>query len=422
MKKRIYLLFIPLIIPAITLVYFSEVQFLLAFALIAGILSLGLMGVIWGAGRLACANRTLLLMIFRPGLYLSVIALVVITILQAIMAMVLVYFLEIEILGYVKILHILGIGAGAVFGAVAVIRATIRSLKKTSTPIAGKIISEQHGPTLWTFVKGLAESMGVTPPNHILAGFEPTYFVTEAAICCLNGNIKGRTLYLSVPLCRVLSVEELKAIIYHELGHFKGKDTQYSKRFYPIYKGTAESLFAIKTEIETGSLALYPAYYLLSYFYESFELAERKISRERELAADQISAQMGGPRNFSTALLKIYISAKCWTSFFFLLYDKLFTGERYQNISMMFAELMREDVNESTLEDLDKQKISHPTDSHPPLNERLHAIGASVSEVSDTITLNVPFEAQAISLIDGYEELEEELTGYEYEKLQRFHF
>lgn len=59
----------------------------------------------------------------------------------------------------------------------------------------------------------------------LVVGLTPTFFVTEADVHCIGGTVTGRTMYLSVPLCRILTVEELSAVIAHELGHFRGEDT-----------------------------------------------------------------------------------------------------------------------------------------------------------------------------------------------------
>jgi Zn-dependent protease with chaperone function len=57
-------------------------------------------------------------------------------------------------------------------------------------------------------------------------------------------------LYCSLPLCRILSGSEVSAVIDHELGHFKGLDTNFSESFYPIYCGTASAIGALLDHFE----------------------------------------------------------------------------------------------------------------------------------------------------------------------------
>src|SRR5207253_136023 len=102
----------------------------------------------------------------------------------------------------------------------------------------------QTEPRLWSFVADAAQSAGVAPPEHLVLGLEPNFYVTEAHVQCLDGELHGRTMYLSIPLARIFSQQELRAVLGHELGHYKGDDTVFSQKFYPIYRGTLDSLTA----------------------------------------------------------------------------------------------------------------------------------------------------------------------------------
>jgi Zn-dependent protease with chaperone function len=51
-------------------------------------------------------------------------------------------------------------------------------------------------------------------------------------------------------------VQELSAVIVHELGHFKGADTAFSLHFYSIYRGTFDSLQGV-SEPGNGGLCMH---------------------------------------------------------------------------------------------------------------------------------------------------------------------
>jgi Zn-dependent protease with chaperone function len=284
-----------------------------------------------------------------------------------------------------------------------------------------------------------------------VVGLNPTFFVTEAQVHCLAPWewLRGRTLYVSLPLCRILTHTELQAVISHELGHFQGSDTRFSQRFYPLYRGTEAALTALAS---TGSvldtvvdlvkgwvvffalwglvwwlggntvtwrfavffplqgLAISPAWSLLWFFYQIFTRAERTVSRERELAADQRAVHVTGTRSLATALVKLSLFADVW--------DQLrHTLPPPRNLSALFATTVQATTRQRILDrfavlgtEERERAWTHPTDSHPPLAQRLQALGVSEAEAAALVLDLAPAEP-AIQLIPDYHRLEEVLTA-----------
>lgn len=199
------------------------------------------------------------------------------------------------------------VGLGAAACMILLIRAIILMLRKPPTLVVGRMVSEQRGPFLWKYIRDLAGKIQALPPENIVVGFDNNFFVIDAAVKCFSGVLKGRTLYLSLPFCRILSETELRAIVGHELGHFKGDDTRFSRRFAPIYRGAIEALSTLQQNISESitSLAMMPAVSVLSYFFESFATAKNEIGRDRELAADKIGAELSSSGTMASALVKV---------------------------------------------------------------------------------------------------------------------
>jgi hypothetical protein len=85
-----------------------------------------------------------------------------------------------------------------------------------------QVTAAMAGPELDVLVKRVqrvAEQLGVVAPDHIIVGIEPNVFVTAAPVRLRgNGELRdGTTLYLPVPLLRVLSASELDALLAREL-------------------------------------------------------------------------------------------------------------------------------------------------------------------------------------------------------------
>ena len=85
---------------------------------------------------------------------------------------------------------------------------------------------------------GSALSINLLNLGNIVVGIEPNFYATAADVVgCGDTTLKGETLYLSLSLMRLFNKSELKAVIGHELGHFSAKDTEYSSKFAPVYRG-----------------------------------------------------------------------------------------------------------------------------------------------------------------------------------------
>jgi Zn-dependent protease with chaperone function len=250
--------------------------------------------------------------------------------------------------------------------------------------------------------------------------------VTEADVLCLDGELTGRTMYISAPLCRIITLEEFSGIIAHELGHFKGADTKFSLGFYPIYRGAIDSLHNV-AELAFGegqALTLIPAICMLAFFIECFSEAENRISRERELAADAVAAEAVGAKNIATALVKIVAFSGLWNRLAVLMKDSLQKGtiivggeqhdaqRFFSNVSNVFAYVVEKNAEPDALQGLDTNTISHPTDSHPPLSARLAALRITLAEVGPDALKICPMPASS-TVIDGLEELEVRLSTVE---------
>lgn len=396
---------------------YSYVQFLQnasAFAFVAG---LALLLAIFLGARLASTNRTLLLTVFSPGIKVVLLALFGLILVQGAIATYGAYIVESTAIHRVHFVLIGGIGLGALLGAVAMIKAGFSISKRASTSVLGKSISEATEPVLWRLVKDTATRLGATPPKNIIIGLEPNFYVTSADVVVYPSASKqsDETLYLSLPLMRILSTEELTAVIGHELGHFRGEDTKFSLCFYPIYAGTAQALTALegRSENKAGRLALLPAFAILSFFMEQFAKAERTLGRNRELEADKAGASVASGRALATSLLKIGAFAPLWGSIRTAIVEALNQGKAYTNVSALYADVAASSGKPELLEEVAATATTHPTDTHPPTAARIQAMGLSVAELKqDALTINA--DTSSANLLTHLTEIEEELTDLEH--------
>lgn len=377
-------------------------------AMAAGLLLLLLIKL---AGILTRGSRTLLVLAFVPGLYFTTLVLVGVILVHAAIAIGIIYYLTAVFFGIIPIGILFAIGLGAALGMFAMARATLSVVRRSQTYVVGSELSREAAPLLWSHVESLAMKIGALHPQHIIVGLDPNFFVTEAKVVCLSGNISGRTLYCSLPLCRILSKGEMSAVVGHELGHYKGKDTKFSRRFYPVYRGTTEAIASLNAAGGEGlhALALIPAMAVLGYFLRCFSLAEHRLGRERELAADKVGAEVTDGSTMATALVKVHAFTAYWGTLQEAVVATLKQGNIFVNASKTYAETCVQNSGPSVLQGIADRHLSHPTDTHPSLEARLKNLQTTLQEVT-AAALNLPPADCAVEYVTNYEAKEEEIS------------
>ena len=375
-----------------------------------------------GSGLGGRFNRFLLLGVFRIGLWLTQISVALLVVANAALAIMTIYWAESWFIGrvHVGLIGVLGLVCG-----LAALRIAIGSFKfsrKVQARVFGKRLGRVDYPGTWNFIETIAKEAGTRPPDHIVVGLDPTFFVTEAPVICIDGTLNGRTLFLSLPFCRVLHRKELASIVGHEFGHFVGMDTTFSRWFFPIYRGATDTVQTLTSNMGSESNALQsltfmPPLFVMSFFLSSFARIENEISRERELAADKLGALIAGSDSMISSLIKVHAYAKIWDYTQDQMKEALQEGKVLTNASAHFAAVAGVLPDDVFKKDLDKAHPIHPTDTHPSLSRRLQSLGADLNIVLSKPLKKVEDNDRAVILIENFETLESELSELEHYKM-----
>lgn len=399
---------------------YQNVQLLKIVSVYTLIVGLTLLLLIYIAARLASSNRTLLLHLFSPGINAVLFTLFGLIIVQGAIATYGAYIFEVTATHRVHYFLIGGIGIGALLGAFAMINAGLSISQRVSISVIGKAVTVEEQPHLWEFVKAIAGKLNASVPKNIVLGLEPNFYATSAEVTVYPEGLKknDETLYLSLPLMRIFSKQELAAVIGHELGHFRGEDTKFSLRFYPIYVGTSQALAVLDKHGDKGSrsLALLPAIAILSFFMEQFAQAERSIGRTRELEADKAGALVSSTKAIATSLLKVSSFASLWDSVRSSMIDALNQGKAYRNVSVIYAEIAASYAKPELVDNIKEIAISHPTDTHPPTSFRIQELGIPIQELRDEAFV-IDLDKNSATLIIDAVIIEEYLTDIEHRVL-----
>jgi Zn-dependent protease with chaperone function/uncharacterized tellurite resistance protein B-like protein len=365
------------------------------------------------------SNRMLLSFVF-PGLsFLGLVLVALIVTAQIGIIALTAYFAEAFWLGQVHTTVLLGFAAiGALLG-LGILWRTVRMFRPVVGGVIGVPFSPIEQPRLALMVQQIAKATKGRMPDNIILGLDPNFFATTAPMHTPTSRrlLTGQTLYLSLPLMRVLSLDEVKAVVGHELAHFSGADTIYSKQFAPIYRGLEEAALAADEhkKFDKNPL-LMPARLFLRFMMDSFARNAAKANRARELRADSIGATASSPADLGYALIKCGILSHLWHREMDDTLQDIARGKFRRNMSASFEDKLRFDVEPEKLPPLVAFSLgdhtSHPTDSHPATNDRLEGLGLNIADVTSEQRVMERFFAAkpARMALDNMENVEEILT------------
>ena len=277
------------------------------------------------------------------------------------------------------LLPILGIGC------YICLQAAILTLRSRGSADLATIASPSEHPGLWALAEQSADAVGAAPPDNIIVGMSANFYVTESPILLFGQSavVKGRTLYVSAPLLRLMSEMEIKAVLAHEFAHFTGRDTTYSTQIAPVYASLTNGISAIKSEMSWGLKGLVLALPLViaTSYHWLFRILDSAISRRRELRCDEIASQVFGKDHIGAGLIKVVgygtlLSENIDGHFITLLNE----NRTYRNYPEWFTQFIADESVYSRVSGIVSYLANAKTqssDSHPALSERLKALDAS---------------------------------------------
>jgi Zn-dependent protease with chaperone function len=266
-----------------------------------------------------------------------------------------------------KLIIIVGILA---LCGVAIMLAAIFKNPKREFVVEGMLHKKEPESPLWQALTNICTRVGAEPPDQIIAGIDDNFFVTENPVTLNCEKLRGKTLFVSLALLKQLNAKEAEAVLAHEMAHFSGQDTLYSKKIAPLlarYETYLQGLYE-------GGLTR-PIFYFMVCFHALFALSLNKLSRQREFRADAVAGQATSPRDFAGALVRIAAYSQFRTNVeqdLFKEEQALVTADVSDRIARGFPGYA---AAFATSPQLSTAETTHPFDSHPPMSQRLAALG-----------------------------------------------
>lgn len=305
-----------------------------------------------------------------------------------------------------KLLVLIGVAMAA-----AAIAAVLRMFARISgtTAVDGELLRPEDAPALWTRVQALASQLGAAAPLRIVAGIEANFFVTEAMLLVQGRSVRGRTLYVSLPLLRVLDQREADAVLAHELAHFRSGHTGSGAALGPKL-----ARFDSWCASMGGRGLTLVGYHLLVACRTVFGLALMRESRARELMADRAAAACVHPLPLVRALVKVAAYSSYREGVERTLFDSHLRHQGALGIAASVAAGLAPFARSAQFRNLMAAAEARPFDSHPRLRERMDNVGCIIAEHEFGALLAEPVLRNRASDIPAGAAIEARLwAGYE---------
>ena len=245
-----------------------------------------------------------------------------------------------------------------------------RAIRARNEPMAGVVVTPDQAPQLWGEVRALAQAVGTRAPEEIRIVGDVNAAVSEQAR--LLGLIAGRRyLYLGLPLLTAFTVDQFRAVVAHEFGHYSGAHTRFAGA---AYRGR----LAIEGTLSRIGRAN-PVGWVFGAYARLYLLVDNAASRRQELRADAAAVRVAGKRAAIAALTEASVAV---TAYKFYLEQYITPGVEFglvpSNVFAGFGELLGARSEEIEQLRAEAPEIGRASmwNTHPPLGQRLAAISA----------------------------------------------
>lgn len=251
----------------------------------------------------------------------------------------------------------------------AITRAVLAVERRSGGDEDGVLVSRADEPDLWALVDDVARELDVPAPDDLRLVDDVDAFVHQDTR--LLGLVGGRRhLGLGVGLLQALTVDQLRGVIGHELGHYAGGET----RLAPLVYRARQTLVRTTENLGSRSLIgrLFGAYEGL---YQRVSLA---VCRRQELRADSGAVRVVGRATHALGLARVRAAARAWSFYVDSYVVPLWqSGTAPADLYIGFRAFLDDDVRREQLQEIAVAvdgEAADPYDSHPSPAERLAAM------------------------------------------------
>jgi Zn-dependent protease with chaperone function len=246
-----------------------------------------------------------------------------------------------------------------------IFRAALAVERRAGVDDASVPAPREEQPELWGLVDEVAAELRVAPPDDLRLRADVNAGVRQdTRLLGLRGG--RRHMVLGVALLQVVTVEQLRGIVAHELGHYARGDTRLAALVHRA-GGTME-----RTVMQLGPRSVLGR--LFGRYAALFQRVSLSVRRRQELRADQAAVRVAGRAAHAAALRELQAAAAAWSFFWDAYVSPLWHGgtapeDLYAGYRLLLTDPVRREQVQAARED--DGAPTDPLDSHPSLATRL---------------------------------------------------
>ena len=234
-------------------------------------------------------------------------------------------------------------------------------------------VTAAEAPALIALVEEVRRALGCRRIHRVVIGAALNASAVQTPRCAIFWP--RNMLVIGYPLLLALSCEQLRAVVAHELAHVfhaHGSMGGWVYRTRLSWRRLSEALS------RRGMTPIF-VQWCLAHYVPRLEVVSAEIARRQEALADRLSAELAGGRNAADALLAIELRRKFLDETFWpSLLDRIGLEAEppgpHARMREAFARPREEDDAPAPLIGM-LGPSTGPYDTHPPLGERLRAMG-----------------------------------------------
>jgi heat shock protein HtpX len=249
--------------------------------------------------------------------------------------------------------------------AAAIVWSVLPRIDRFTPP--GPAVTQDDEPELFQALQDVADQTGQRLPADVYLVNDVNAFVTE------RGGVMGvggrRVMGIGLPLLQSVTVQELRAILAHEFGHYHAGDVTIGPWIYKTRAAIGRTIQQLSDSVLQKIFISYGNLFLR---------VSHAVSRRQEFIADEVAARAAGASVMASALRKVYGATGAFQGYWNGDVGPILNAGYLPPLTAGFAQFVESDGVKAriatNIRTEEEEGQSNPFDTHPPLRERIAAL------------------------------------------------